>query len=569
MSETNDDPSKNLCFAAAYTGCLGLETCALIRQFYSQSVDLDELEGHENALISNVDRALKKLKIKRADAKFQKNIRDELGRLDAKWLESEISALARNHPRFNELANPKRIRSEDSDRLLIGWPRQLADWLQIAPLEIRKVKMDIAHMVRDQCVMPDSEDLRRPKRLIGLLQSYWDLLSQVLNSTANELLSTSLETHIVSMLINLRRRMNEIIKLLPETEEVASIRKTLDELWAPLFQEGGSDLDDLRYDRAFLQARVGRIEHLLEQTRLIVGGQIRPEKTFAEALFLDAVGEEVSRYRDEKAAENSTLQGHPKLLQSHRKEFEAKYRDRASQRRSATGVVSESVENDQVSPSKNTTTGEIRGTKEALSPEPSTIVDENNKIPLNRPKPLFIFRPDGNGYYLEGFGESGHFKSLKGMADLFRLVQSPGEGVLLLELDAGPGMTRAAGDGHSKQYVYDQKAFEQIKTAWNQLKTDIEGAESEIERDELAKKLKQLEAEFFKDGRAGGRSRDLNDANNKLRPKIAGRITTACEAMTNAVKPCPELAKHFMDACRAEGAFYKYSPGITGMKWDT
>ncbi len=181
----------------------------------------------------------------------------------------------------------------------------------------------------------------------------------------------------------------------------------------------------------------------------------------------------------------------------------------------------------------------------------------------------FVFRPDGDGYYLTGFGEAGHVtaKGAKGLHDLYRLVQTPGVPVPMIELDAGPGVERLPGDAQSRQPIGDGRTFADIAAKRRQLMADIEAADSDLERDELQTELGKLETEAKKMKGINGKARDLNNANNRLRSNIHGRIATACERM----KECqlPRLADHFANTCSADGAFYIYAPGTHDMGWDT
>ncbi len=190
----------------------------------------------------------------------------------------------------------------------------------------------------------------------------------------------------------------------------------------------------------------------------------------------------------------------------------------------------------------------------------------NDNTTKGETEPQFIFRPDGNGYYVEGFGESGHYQQLKGLADLWRLVQSPRVGVSMLELDAGPGAIRAAGDGRSRQPIMESDELRQLNTDRKRYQTEVDEAENDIERADSQEKLDGCIEAIRRVTGLNGKSRDLNNPNDNLRAKIAGRIATACNTMqTN----CPQLAQHFGDTCSANGALYVYSPGIAGVGWDT
>ncbi len=190
---------------------------------------------------------------------------------------------------------------------------------------------------------------------------------------------------------------------------------------------------------------------------------------------------------------------------------------------------------------------------------------ENGETDDSPTEAEFVFRPDGDGYFLKGFGEEGHVSKSKGMDDLFRLVQTPGIAVLMLELDAGPGVKRAEGDGSSRQPVADAKTFQQVTAKRDELKADIESAESEMEREELQAELDKLEASARAMKGLGGTSRDINNPTDKLRPKIAGRIETA---RRNIAKAMPEMGKHFDLTISSETGCYLYSAGVPNLQWD-
>ena len=141
----------------------------------------------------------------------------------------------------------------------------------------------------------------------------------------------------------------------------------------------------------------------------------------------------------------------------------------------------------------------------------------------------FVFRPDGDGYFVRGFGEQGHVtaKGAKGLHDIFRLVQSPGVPVPMLELDAGVGTQQLDGDSHSQQPVADSKTRQDITAKRKQLQADIDNADTEVERNESRAELETLDAEAVKLFGLAGKPRDLNNPNDQLRPKLLKRKTTA------------------------------------------
>ena len=187
----------------------------------------------------------------------------------------------------------------------------------------------------------------------------------------------------------------------------------------------------------------------------------------------------------------------------------------------------------------------------------------------------FVFRPDGDGYFIKGFGEQGHFsaKGAKGLHDLYRVFQSPGFRVPMLELDAGPGVTQAEGDERSNQPMLDHDGFKNIAEKLRRLRVDIDGIDStspdsDMERGELVTKRDELLAELNKVRGKGGKVRDLNASDlNRMKSNISGRIKTVCKQIE---KRYPLLSKHFRDTTGAvNGVFYVYTPGVPDMRWDT
>lgn len=199
--------------------------------------------------------------------------------------------------------------------------------------------------------------------------------------------------------------------------------------------------------------------------------------------------------------------------------------------------------------------------------EPLTNREVNGATTPNVAEPVFIFRPDGNGFYLEGFGERGHFAAngAKGLYDLFRLIQTPGVPVPMRELDAGPGATRAAGDGQSRQPIIENAELRRLNTDRMRYKAEVDDAENDTERADSQKELdKCIEAIRAMTG-LNGKPRDLNNPINKLRPKLWKRIEAARDKIRKA--GCGELADHFQAAVRSELGCIVYRPIRPQPKW--
>lgn len=212
------------------------------------------------------------------------------------------------------------------------------------------------------------------------------------------------------------------------------------------------------------------------------------------------------------------------------------------------------------------------------SPEGSMLGDEWNPTPiltLERPAggkrgdTEFEFRPDGDGYFVRGFGQQGHFtaKGAKGLHDIFRLVQSPRVPVPMLELDVEAGTKKLDGDSHSRQPVADSKTRQEIATKRRQLLADIESAEADIERDELRAELETLEAGAKKMYGLVGKARDLNNPNDRLRAKLLVRVKRACKTMKDG--GLAELAMHFELSIVSAGACLVYRSSTPDITWNT
>lgn len=189
------------------------------------------------------------------------------------------------------------------------------------------------------------------------------------------------------------------------------------------------------------------------------------------------------------------------------------------------------------------------------------IIDKSAAPHVEIPDADYVFRRDGNGYLIKGLGESGHFRGTKGFDDLFRLVQSPGRQVPMAEIDSGTDSLLLVADAErSIQEALDSQAQRQIQTEVDRLIVKIKAGDAGPEMEQLQAKLSTLESHLRRSTGLRGKSRDLNSANDKLRPKILGRIRTARQLLS--LGNCPRLAEHFSAAITTEGANIMYtSPG--------
>jgi hypothetical protein len=204
--------------------------------------------------------------------------------------------------------------------------------------------------------------------------------------------------------------------------------------------------------------------------------------------------------------------------------------------------------------------------------------DEGNPLPplkLKRTdaelgdKASFAFQPDGDGYFVRGFGERGHVtaKGVKGLHDIFRLVQTPGVLTPMLELDGGVGTNQLHGDRHSRQPVANCKTRRDIGLKRSQLVADIENADTDLERDELREELENLDAGTRSMYGLRGKARDLNNPTARLRAKLLARKSRACKHLMNS--GLTKLAGHLDCSIGSEGDCLVYRSTTQNIAWDT
>jgi hypothetical protein len=170
------------------------------------------------------------------------------------------------------------------------------------------------------------------------------------------------------------------------------------------------------------------------------------------------------------------------------------------------------------------------------------------------PSQEWYFSPSGNGYYITGFGESGHLSGRKGLSDLARLIQARGKLVPMLELEGANQQQKR--DRRSCQPSVDTKELQQAAERLQELRVDLEQALKEnnsVEADTTRAEIEQLESSLRSAKGLGGKVRDLNNLFDKLRPKIHGRLRTVYEAMRKADPPMNKLAEHFELSISCEG----------------
>lgn len=205
----------------------------------------------------------------------------------------------------------------------------------------------------------------------------------------------------------------------------------------------------------------------------------------------------------------------------------------------------------------------------------------------------FIFAENGTGYFIKGFGESGHVKKLKGFTYLAKLVAQPGTPILMTELLAATSHKASAVTAHSaadaaellggepsdtadqkrlrlandskrsRQPVMDAQAKREAYERLQELNEEIDDAKADNDparQTEAMKEKEQIMDELQAATGILGKDRDLNAQTNKLRPRIQNRLTDAYKALRVSKPPMPELANHFEAAVSASGDTFVYSP---------
>jgi len=199
-----------------------------------------------------------------------------------------------------------------------------------------------------------------------------------------------------------------------------------------------------------------------------------------------------------------------------------------------------------------------------VSDEPQTqaLDDGATETPQLSDSERFVFARDGDGYYIEGFGQNGHFKTTKGLDQIARLVHAPGKAIPMFEL-LGIRDPQILDDKHSQQPVFDHAALKDIKKTLKDLRTLLDEAEAvgDVEQaDELRVKIGEIEASRAASVGLHGKSRNLNNPVDRMRTKIHGTLATAYKKLGSANPTMARLADHFDSSIRSQGDSYVYQP---------
>jgi hypothetical protein len=187
-------------------------------------------------------------------------------------------------------------------------------------------------------------------------------------------------------------------------------------------------------------------------------------------------------------------------------------------------------------------------------------------------KERFVFALEGDVFRIEGFAKRGHFKRSVGLQRIWRLLQTPGKAVGMVELSGANGSTQIAADAQSRQPVMDAKGKKNARVAIEKLRRERDeaissGNNAEVERCDTD--IEKIISELTRATGIGGKDRDLDTVLERQRTKIRQSISDACEKLAAAAPPMTDLAKHFNRniAPDGSGTGYIYQPGRDFPQW--
>ena len=163
------------------------------------------------------------------------------------------------------------------------------------------------------------------------------------------------------------------------------------------------------------------------------------------------------------------------------------------------------------------------------------------------------FARAGDGWVVEFAGGRIVLPELKGLVDIYRLLQCPGEEIHCLDLAEG------VLDAHGGDHVLDDKARETLKARIRDLQEEIAEAEDHNDwgrTEPLRAEFDQLVDALSSAMGLGGRSRRLGSLAERARTSVTWRIRHAVKRV-EAVHPA--LGRHFRNSLRT-GTFCSYNP---------
>ncbi|MGQ9915699.1 MAG: hypothetical protein ACUVQQ_15275 [Thermogutta sp.] len=181
-----------------------------------------------------------------------------------------------------------------------------------------------------------------------------------------------------------------------------------------------------------------------------------------------------------------------------------------------------------------------------------------NKAEGDAAQSPFVFCRDGDGWFVRGFGQEGHFKDRVGFQYIAKLLAAPAGAVAMMELVGGVegGIRVTAGDK-----VLDATALKSYRERLAEIKAEIEEARRDNDLgalENLTREKQSILDELKSATGLGGKGRKLGDDLNRVRSRIANALERAFRALEKG--GLKKLANHFRLTISAEGKTCVYRP---------
>jgi len=201
--------------------------------------------------------------------------------------------------------------------------------------------------------------------------------------------------------------------------------------------------------------------------------------------------------------------------------------------------------------------------------------ENQTKLALDAPEPQageqpeYIFRRDGDGWFVRAFGVEGHFKASRGFECLARLLAQSGVSAPLAYLaaeDSGAAL-KFATTGQVAETVIDKEALKQYHDKIKDYNAGIEralrdGREGDAEH--LRAEREHLIDHIAEVTGLGGKLRHNKSEQGKIRDQIRKALDRAYKALRQAKPPLNDLADHLQAFIQPtdEGFIYNPTPPI-------
>ena len=188
------------------------------------------------------------------------------------------------------------------------------------------------------------------------------------------------------------------------------------------------------------------------------------------------------------------------------------------------------------------------------------------------PDAEYVYRLEGGVYRISAFGESGLVPATyKGFRQIHRLLACPGKPVSMLELISEGGKSEFR-DGHSRQPTLDSQALAEARQELDDLQEELELAietRNKQEQDRLQREIDKLTETWAAATGLKGKSRDLNNPQDRNRPSIHATLKRAYAVMRSARPPLSKIADHLENAIESTDGNFIYRTGGMTPVWET